>query len=215
MATTRPCSRHRQRRRQPPALLPLLLLIALAAAPPALAAAAKSPASFDCRRAVVWAEKTVCADAALAAQDRRLAEIYGQAAAGLPVAERQDMKKAQRAWIRTRNACVRDAQPIACLGHRYEARIAELAEPAAPNPLAAERIVAHYGCDDGRTLEAAFDNREPRRVLLTAGAATFELPQALSASGARYSDGSRVFWSKGSEALFETAEGQTTCHARP
>jgi membrane-bound inhibitor of C-type lysozyme len=68
--------------------------------------------------------------------------------------------------------------------------------------LHAETIHARFDCDGGESIEAAFDNGPKPSV---------ELPQALSASGARYANGdeSIVFWNKGDTAVIEES-GRTT-----
>jgi membrane-bound inhibitor of C-type lysozyme len=77
-------------------------------------------------------------------------------------------------------------------------------------------ITANYICNEGKTIEAAFYNGEPKvgepgeppiptgrvEIVLSDGR-NFNLPQAISASGVRYAnqDESFVFWSKGNGAL--------------
>lgn len=72
-------------------------------------------------------------------------------------------------------------------------------------PAPGEPLQAYvWNCDDGQTVRM--------RNLLRENAITIEmheggrkLPLAVSASGARYSDGSVTFWTKGDTALFERA----------
>lgn len=75
---------------------------------------------------------------------------------------------------------------------------AETRTPAPGEPLQAYV----WNCDDGQTIRM--------RNLLRENAITIEmheggrkLPQAISASGVRYTDGSLTFWTKGDTALFE------------
>ena len=70
--------------------------------------------------------------------------------------------------------------------------------PDQPSP-AASTINARFTCDE-LTVSVAF---EPSRVVLSLPGRTITLPQAVSASGARYSDGATTFWNKGREATFE------------
>jgi uncharacterized membrane protein len=84
---------------------------------------------------------------------------------------------------------------------------AESAHPADPSatrtPAPGEPLQAYvWNCDDGQTIRM--------RNLLREDAITIEmheggrkLPRAVSASGARYSDGSLTFWTKGDTALLE------------
>ena len=80
-------------------------------------------------------------------------------------------------------------------------------------------IRAHFACSSGKTIEATFVNgvRSSAKLVLSDGRA-LTLPQARSASGARYAnkDESVVFWNKGDTAFIEEA-GKTTyegCLAR-
>lgn len=77
---------------------------------------------------------------------------------------------------------------------------------------AAKTIRAHFACTDGKAIDATFINgtRSSVRLKLSDGR-ELSLPQALSASGARYAnkDESVVFWNKGDTAFVEEA-GKTT-----
>ncbi len=85
---------------------------------------------------------------------------------------------------------------------------ARAAEPPAfppPYPSAAPAPPARpltFLCENGRTFTAEFIDAN-RNVLITLDAATYKLPQALSASGARYSDGHLTVWFKGEGAFVE------------
>ncbi len=59
-----------------------------------------------------------------------------------------------------------------------------------------------YACADGVTIEAVFDN-DAQTVTVTLPDGTLELPQVVSASGARYSDGTTTFWTKGDGAFVQ------------
>lgn len=77
---------------------------------------------------------------------------------------------------------------------------------------AAKTIRAHFSCNDGKAVDATFINGTRSRVKLAlSGGRKISLPQALSASGARYAtkDESIVFWNKGDTAFIEEA-GKTT-----
>ena len=80
---------------------------------------------------------------------------------------------------------------------------------AAPAP---KTIRAHFSCNDGKAVDATFINgtRSSVKLVLSDGR-KLSLPQALSASGARYAtkDESVVFWNKGDTAFIEEA-GKTT-----
>jgi membrane-bound inhibitor of C-type lysozyme len=91
---------------------------------------------------------------------------------------------------------------------------------AAAATVHAGTIDAHFDCDGGKSIEAIFDNgAEPGVRLSLSDGRRWLLPQALSASGARYAnaDESTVFWNKGDTAFVEE-NGATTyqgCVAKP
>ena len=70
-----------------------------------------------------------------------------------------------------------------------------------------------YRCDDGSTVIASFMNAT-NEALITTGGRSFRLPQAMSGSGARYTDGSVLFWIKGNDAQLEAAGRSTNCHTQ-
>ena len=63
-------------------------------------------------------------------------------------------------------------------------------------------IEATFVCPDGTSMDTVFDNAADT-VTVTLPDGTVTLPRAVSASGARYSDGTITFWNKGDEALVE------------
>ena len=82
----------------------------------------------------------------------------------------------------------------------------------AAGALHAETIHARFDCDGDKSIEAAFDNGpKPSVELSLSDGHRWVLPQALSASGARYANGddSIVFWNKGNTAFIEEG-GRTT-----
>ena len=72
-------------------------------------------------------------------------------------------------------------------------------------------IKATFYCTDGKSIQAEFDNVNNNVHLLLSDGREWTLPQAMSASGARYAnaDESQVFWNKGDTAFIEE-NGQTT-----
>jgi len=70
-----------------------------------------------------------------------------------------------------------------------------------------------YACDDGTAVVA--HHRDEGDVYLFLPGNSVRLPQVPSASGARYSDGTISYWSKGLVATIEHADGSTTrCRER-
>ncbi len=83
--------------------------------------------SFDCAKAKAGStEALICADQALSALDRKLADVYG-AASRKAVNEHPPVLKAeQRGWIKGRNDCWKSIDQRACIQDGYVRRIAGL-----------------------------------------------------------------------------------------
>jgi membrane-bound inhibitor of C-type lysozyme len=76
----------------------------------------------------------------------------------------------------------------------------------------AQTISAGFACEGGKKIAAVFVNGAHASVRLTlSDGRQLTLPQALSASGARYAnaDGSIVFWNKGRTAFIEEGGKRT------
>ena len=79
--------------------------------------------SFDCRKARNPDEQAVCSDAALAAKDVRLSEVFGQYRTQLSPDALKQFLKNQAAWMAQRGQCGSD---IACVGRAYDERIRQI-----------------------------------------------------------------------------------------
>ncbi|MDX2230081.1 MAG: MliC family protein [Leptolyngbyaceae cyanobacterium bins.349] len=75
-----------------------------------------------------------------------------------------------------------------------------IAQTSAPKVIA----TATYRCDDGKGFKAEYRDNETVRA--TFGSKVIELPQAESASGARYSNGSVTIFTKGDTAFVEVGD---------
>lgn len=75
------------------------------------------------------------------------------------------------------------------------------------------RAIVTYGCADGTTLIVAYLVSPDSVEITYADGRKQNLPNVISASGARYAAGAVEFWNKGDEAMF-TASGkaQTNCN---
>lgn len=135
--------------------LGLALVVALA---PPLAADAQTQAapSFDCAKASGPVEQAVCADPQLAADDVKLALVYKAALGVYAGADRLDLQRSQRDWLRARvDACRHvDATLEACLAGLYEDRTRQLASlRTSPNAgLAALLWTDGVACEGDRAL---------------------------------------------------------------
>ena len=67
-----------------------------------------------------------------------------------------------------------------------------------------------YSCPDGYTFTITYSN--PDNVgdiaIFEDASGTMKLPRAVSASGAKYSNGATIFWSKGEEAMVTVASDE-------
>lgn len=88
---------------------------------------------------------------------------------------------------------------------------AESTTPNAPVAPAQTPIVARFDCD---TLALTATFHEDRVVIDIPEHRPLTLPQVVSASGARYSDGTETFWNKGREATFERPGHTEMCRER-
>jgi len=116
-----------------------------------------------------------------------------------------------RALGRRRGSATRTAAALAATLLVLAASVpsADAQPPAAPR-----EIRAHFSCSGDKTIDATFVVGNPASVRLAlSDGRTLSLPQALSASGARYANGdeSVVFWNKGNTAFIE--EGGKTTYA--
>jgi membrane-bound inhibitor of C-type lysozyme len=71
-----------------------------------------------------------------------------------------------------------------------------------------------FRCDDGSAIVATFDNApDPATVHVVRGDEQFTLPQAISASGARYLGDDIEFWNKGNDAAVDWQGTKFECSA--
>jgi len=84
-------------------------------------------------------------------------------------------------------------------------------QPAAPEPEPRPAISARFDCG-GMILPVVFRDD---RVVLTLADRDLILPQAVSASGARYSDGTSELWNKGNDATLTLDGTRTECRGLP
>lgn len=106
-----------------------------------LVGAAAAAPSFDCSKARLWSEKSVCDSEALSALDREAAQLFASARNRLSGEARDQLITGQKAWLRAREGCQPAADPAGCLRGVYEKKIRELGSgtetsaqaPAAPS----------------------------------------------------------------------------------
>ena len=87
-------------------------------------------ASFDCKKATTWVEKTVCSNPELSKLDEELAKAYHDALASLSPEGQKETKQYQRQWLKEISQyCIKDkrvSDPAECLKLAYRERITQL-----------------------------------------------------------------------------------------
>jgi uncharacterized protein len=92
--------------------------------------------SFDCTTSLGPAEQAICGNAALAARDRIMSELYYRQMDALADDQRLALRGDQRGWLARRRDCERGLPErlTACLAQVYDVRIAELQRGGAAQP---------------------------------------------------------------------------------
>lgn len=91
-------------------------------------------ASFDCTKARLSAEKTICANRSLNDQDVKLATTFNLLTHVMSMGSRDAMRDDQADWLKQRNAC---NAKVACLRTAYNTRQQQL------DTIVQDRIYAH------------------------------------------------------------------------
>lgn len=189
----------------------LIAVVALAVGLPAVAAA-QGP-TFDCAKAQGQVEKLICADADLAARDRKLDEVYKAAVAKARDGLLNDLRAEQRGWVKGRNECWKasgDAPAFltaswqattvrACVEGQYRLRTSEL--QAVWQILPPQTVT--FACQDNpaNAIVASFFDADPPSARLERGDTTVTVWRVESASGAKYEGQNVTFWNQGAEAM--------------
>jgi uncharacterized protein len=82
-------------------------------------------APIDCGKATSAADRTICRNYALGQAEARMATLYGIDMSLVAMGQRGDIGDAQKAWLKTREAC---GANVACLTRAYNDRIDQLNE---------------------------------------------------------------------------------------
>lgn len=158
-------------------------------------------------------EAMICANARLAALDRKLAEVY-HAASQRAADEHPPMLMAeQRGWIKGRDECWKSEDRNRCVEEAYLRRIAELQ--------ARYRLVPGSGpvrfvCDGNPAHEVVvtFFKTDPPTLVAGHGDSVAVMYSAPSASGAKYEGRNEMFWEHQGEARVVWGYGATEMRCR-
>jgi uncharacterized protein len=176
-------------------LLPWLLL---AAAPP------------DCGSTHDVAERLICADPALGAQQSKQQELYAKALDVLPAAERSVQQDREAAWRHERTGCASAQDPHRCLSEQLGRRCAELQITLKQVPVFA---AVTYRCGGPRVtrLFASYYRTEPAAVRLRYHDQEAFAFVAAAASGGRYRGEDVQIWEHQGVARFTWHGRQMSC----
>ena len=116
-----------------PGLSRISLLLACALSAPACA--------FDCKAVRSPIEKTICADAGLQALDDKIGKAYGALRAMGDAGARAALAGSQRAWLVTRDGCLKEEKAKACLAGLMTRRLTYLTGRPEAGPGAAGHLV--------------------------------------------------------------------------
>jgi len=158
-------------------------LVATAALMAATQAFAVAP---DCR-GTTGVQALVCTDAELALEEEELAFTLSRAGANTSDGLLPALEAGQRAWKASREACVSDTEPWACIRERNLRRMAELeVRYRLIDPVGTGRFACDSAGKDVVTV-TYFSTALPMDVAIASrDGSTVLLFQASSASGARY-----------------------------
>ena len=182
------------------------LLVVLLAGP----AWAQEGPSFDCSKAESSAEELVCADAELAALDRRVAERFAAALEvirGLDTGAEEaeaELRAWQRGWIGGRDECWKAEDLRECVLFSYQSREAELVTEW----MLEESVnTVEYICEDNSSFFAMFFATELPSVRIERGDTISTGILSPTGSGARYDANFGEFlWTKGDEAIYRSPD---------
>lgn len=85
--------------------------------------------SVDCHKASQWSDMMVCGNPDLSAMDAKVDRAYRKAKESLPPDEAAQVDEVQAAWMRGREKCQKNDDPMKCLHDYYESRIKEIVQP--------------------------------------------------------------------------------------
>ena len=162
--------------------------------------------SFSCRRAANTAERLICNDAALAALDRKLADVFG--AAGKTPSPYTDLGSSQREFTRARNDCWQSPDFRGCLEETYVRRIAQL---QVQYRLVASKGPFRYLCDaePPGELKATFFATDPPSAALEYDGESLIAALKQAKGVARYEAGNVSFRERNGEATVTWGKGGT------
>lgn len=177
----------------------VLAILSIGVAVTSVCVAAEGP-SFDCGKVQPGSiEAQICADPALSALDRKMAEVYAAASAKAKNEQPPVLKTEQRGWVKGRDECWKDADKRNCVESAYRSRIVEL---QARYRLVEASPAAFYACNGNPSDEVVvtFFRTDPLSLIAERGDSTSLMTAQPSGSGTRYQGRNESFWEHQGEA---------------
>jgi uncharacterized protein len=169
--------------------LPLALVAALVTGSVAVRAQAPGAPTFDCRKAAGKVELLICTDAALAALDRRLADVYAKAMAASPANVAATQKALQRGWIKGRDDCWKSAETRTCVQREYRSRIVELQIVSGLVQGLGPMTLKCTGAPSSPVTATFYNETDPPSAVIAVGTDQVMAFQQPAASGTSYATG--------------------------
>ena len=190
----------------------VLSVIAATLAPAYAASAPSSGGSVDCASPSGDVEGAICTEAALAAQDRKLVDVYAAASRSASAEQKNRLFAEQQSWLSERNRCSGAKDRTACLMDRYTRRIADL---QAQFKLVASRGPFRYECNKSTSdiLTAQYFETDPPTARFFHDGRTVTAYLARAGSGARYENANISYWEHQGEASVVWYGRKMTCNA--
>lgn len=181
------------------------------AVPSPATTATEAKPSFDCAAAASDVEKLVCSDPALAALDRRLAEVHARAKAA-PGADQARLAAEQRGWVKGRDDCWKSVERSRCVSEAYMTRTVQLQLDNGETPVPE---AAAYDCDDNskRFTVVYYNDLDPKSAVVTWGDDQAIAFPMMAASGARYGREGMEIWEHQGELSVDFYGNRFTCRA--
>ena len=199
-----------------PARITLAALAGLAALAlqPGAAHAAAAGGSIDCTAASGGIDTVICADAGLAALDRKLVDVYAAASKAATSEQKNRLFAEQQSWLTERSRCTGAPDRVVCARDQYTRRIADL---QAQFKLVASRGPFRFVCDNDQAnlLTAQYFQTEPPTARFFHDGRTVTAFAMPAASGARYDNANISYWEHQGEASVVWYGRKLTCSTRP
>ncbi|HSF19527.1 MAG TPA: MliC family protein [Vicinamibacteria bacterium] len=165
--------------------------------------AQSSTPSFDCSKDSSDLEKLICTDEALAALDRKMAEVFEKALGSLPSEELSTLKATQRGWIKGRDECSKADDLRECVEYSYRSRIVELQIQSGQLEVPSAVGYTCQGNEGTPVFATYYTETDPPSAVITVGNEQVIAFRSPSGSGAKYAADDVELWEHQGTATLE------------